>query len=415
MTTPRHYDLLAFMGTIFDQGSIGTCFENALSAALTIQMNEASHWEAPISRLQVYYDDISVFNPITDRGSIPSLVFGNAKTKGLASESNWGYHVDMWSAQPSPPVYQDALLHKIESFSTLGALQAEALINIKTALNAGKPVLMEFKVYNWYDQLHGSLASQIVSLSDYGGTYRALHEATIVGYDDALNGGRGAFISQGSWGTGHGDNGLAIIPYDFVMRKDEVVELDTINSYCGVDSQFTPIRREISALYDCVLNRAADHDGLIYWSQQIAAGKSVNTVANDIINASGNQSVFYGATTNVQIATIMHQQVTGHAPDYAAQYTLTALLNNGMSKGELLGMLMNSVDNYSGQDSVKIHEAQLYDNKTDMSEYYAMALQQNNIPHASAALGTITYEAATLDQAKVNLIGQMIADHTLFF
>jgi hypothetical protein len=75
-----------------------------------------------------------------------------------------------------------------------------------------------------------------------------------------------------------------------------------------------PDAAEVARLYDAVLGRLPDLSGLTNWTNMLEAGTSLQTVANGFVGSQEFQTT-YGALNNNQFVTLLYQNVLHRAPD----------------------------------------------------------------------------------------------------
>jgi YD repeat-containing protein len=138
-------------------------------------------------------------------------------------------------------------------------------------------------------------------------------------------------------------------------------------------------RNQIAQLYVALLGRAPDPAGMVYWfDERVAVGAAtVEDVAKDILESKeGTSDPALYPTTNLtpaqylnQLVTHAYQTMLGRVPSAAE---LTGWLNklNGTSgetkitNAQFALQLADSVASYSGTDTAKLVEKQLFNNRT---------------------------------------------------
>ena len=134
-----------------------------------------------------------------------------------------------YKTAPSAAALADGLKKKIVTYSLL---PKGDVVAVKTALLNNQPVMMGFNVYdtsaytlferlNKTSNVYNPLTSAGALVS--GAKLLGGHAVPIVGYDDTLLGGAGAFLVQNSWGTAWGLNGFFYLPYS-VYTSTKIVQ-----------------------------------------------------------------------------------------------------------------------------------------------------------------------------------------------
>ena len=210
---------------ILDQGDIGSCTANALSAA--VQFDRRKNGDTPDftpSRLFIYYNERQIEGTIpTDAGANLRDGIQSLANQGVCPETEWPYDDTAGDSQThafpvgSPPVtqppqqsYDDAANYKIVSYQSI----TQDLSQLRGALAQGFPFVMGFTVYgSWYNV---EPVPTTITLPTGDDTSIGGHAVMIVGYDDSTQ----LFTVQNSWGTGVGDNGYFYMPYSYITNSN---------------------------------------------------------------------------------------------------------------------------------------------------------------------------------------------------
>lgn len=100
----------------------------------------------------------------------------------------------------------------------------------------------------------------------------------------------------------------------------------------------------IVRLYYATFNRTPDHDGLNYWADQLMLGTSLVAIA-EFFAASPEFQATYGALTNAEYITLLYQNVLGRLPDAEGLSFWTGVLDQGlMTRGEVLANFSESAE-----------------------------------------------------------------------
>lgn len=91
---------------------------------------------------------------------------------------------------------------------------------------------------------------------------------------------------------------------------------------------------KVVRLYQATLDRAPDLQGLARWTQEIDAGtKTLAQVASGFVNSPEFKAT-YGTTTNEEFVTLLYNNVLGRDPDAQGLKNWTERLDNGMARNE---------------------------------------------------------------------------------
>jgi hypothetical protein len=96
-----------------------------------------------------------------------------------------------------------------------------------------------------------------------------------------------------------------------------------------------PNAARVARLYDTVLDRLPDQGGLTTWAMAMQAGKSLQTVADGFVASSEFQAK-YGTLDNGQFVQQLYQNVLGRPADDQGLSSWTAYLNSGHSRAEVV-------------------------------------------------------------------------------
>ena len=92
----------------------------------------------------------------------------------------------------------------------------------------------------------------------------------------------------------------------------------------------------IARLYDAAYDRLPDEDGLISWTGALAGGTTLLAIATTFLNSSEGQDI-YGGLTNAQFVDALYQTVLNRAADSGGRALyIEALTNNTLTRAEML-------------------------------------------------------------------------------
>ncbi len=200
----RDVDGKSFVSTIKNQGSCGSCWAFAVTAALESQVMIGT------GGTQVDLSE-QILVSCSGAGSCSGGYVGSSsdyiRNVGLPDESCFRYTATNNSCSNACANWQ-ASTYSVKGWHTASTSSTPAVRveDIKNALYTYGPVLATFKVYNdFYYYTFGVY-------SYTSGSYVGGHAVLIVGYDDVNQ----AFIVKNSWGTGWGETGYFRIAYSEV-------------------------------------------------------------------------------------------------------------------------------------------------------------------------------------------------------
>lgn len=92
----------------------------------------------------------------------------------------------------------------------------------------------------------------------------------------------------------------------------------------------------IARLYDAAYNRLPDEDGLISWTGALAGGTSLLAIATTFLNSAEGQQI-YGGLTNAQFVDALYQTVLNRAADAGGRAVYIEALTNGtLTRAQML-------------------------------------------------------------------------------
>lgn len=212
---PTHVDRIRKkMPLPFDQGSIGSCTDQALAGYLCYLelCGKAPEVFTPgkfvaYSRLFNYYGARELEGSTgEDAGAEIRDIVKTAQQIGACSEALWPYVESNLFKKPSKAAYDEAAKHKISMYHSVATLD-----EIRHALASDLPVIGGICVYESFESEHvtatGRVPMPMPNEQMLGG-----HAILIVGYDDVAK----VLICRNSWGVDWGDHGYFYLPYAFI-------------------------------------------------------------------------------------------------------------------------------------------------------------------------------------------------------
>ncbi|MBP1734060.1 MAG: putative cysteine peptidase [Deltaproteobacteria bacterium] len=208
---PSNLDWRNTNGTIYvsaikNQGSCGSCWAFAVTAALESQIMIGTNGTQLDLAEQIL---VSCGGGGTCSGGSPSSASTYIRDKGLPLESCFMYTATNNSCSNACAEWQTGIapVYKVKGWhSATASAYPQRVQDLKNALYAYGPVLATFYVYNDFFSYRSGVYSYTT------GAYAGAHAVLIVGYDDIQQ----AFIVKNSWGTGWGESGYFLVAYSEV-------------------------------------------------------------------------------------------------------------------------------------------------------------------------------------------------------
>ena len=158
------------------------------------------------------------------------------------------------------------------------------------------------------------------------------------------------------------------------------------------------MRTQVSQLYVALFGRAPDTDGLGFWVQQLGAGKSLTDVANTMYATEPARVYYPSYLTNQEIISSFYVNVLGRAADAEGLAFWTAKLNaSGASVGSVITEMINVVANYSGTDPDGLVSFNLFNNKVEVAQYWGE--NAGGVDGSSSILAGVTADDASVTAA----------------
>jgi len=159
---------------------------------------------------------------------------------------------------------------------------------------------------------------------------------------------------------------------------------------------------QVTQLYIGFFGRAPDATGFGYWTQAMSNGASQQTIANAYAS-SPEFTAAYGGLTATQQITKVYNNILNRGPDTNGLNFWVQALNNGVSLPTVIVSILNS----AVTQGTATADGNLVLNKTSVGEYFAITLQSNNTAVAATAFNGVTSDPNTVAtaQAALNVTG----------
>jgi C1A family cysteine protease len=219
---PRSVDLSDKCPPIYNQGQLGSCTANAISAAIEFDQRK----KFVPSRLFIYYNERAMEGTIkSDSGAQIRDGIKSVATLGAPPETDWVYDVAKFEDKPPTIAFQDARKNLVTLYQKL----VQDLNTMKGCLASGYPFVFGFTVYASFESAKvartGVVPMPASDEKSMGG-----HAVMAVGYDDRSR----EFLVRNSWGTDWGLKGYFKMPYAYLTAPKLASDFWTIR---GVDQK----------------------------------------------------------------------------------------------------------------------------------------------------------------------------------
>lgn len=208
ITVPQSVDLREWDSPVEDQGMLGSCVANAITNSYELmQRKEDISKFKELSKLYTYYHARYIEKSVdADYGVV---YIKNAlmavKKFGICTEELWPYKINYFAKQPSPDCYADACTRRIPSYTYVNTLN-----NMLENITEYKPIVIGMTVYKSFMNLTKS--DPVVPLPTETDLEVGGHAVTVVGYSIPDS----TFLIKNSFGVDWGNNGYALLPFEYV-------------------------------------------------------------------------------------------------------------------------------------------------------------------------------------------------------
>lgn len=223
---PAKVDLRKKCPPVFNQGSLGSCTANALTAAVEYGKKNQKQKVVRLSRLFLYYNERVMMGTVnSDSGAYLRDGIKSLNKQGVCPEKEWRYSSSTrpgakYTQKPSASCYKSALNNRIKAYYRI----TNGLMGIKQCLAEGFPISFGFAVFESF--LSEQVATKgIMPMPDvYRESMLGGHAVLAVGYDDETQ----MVLVRNSWGKKWGDNGYFWMPYEFIGNSNFCLDFWTI-------------------------------------------------------------------------------------------------------------------------------------------------------------------------------------------
>ncbi|MEO7120886.1 MAG: C1 family peptidase [Ginsengibacter sp.] len=209
---PSKIDLTSKCPPVYNQGQIGSCTANALSAAFEFDRKKQKLQDFMPSRLFLYYNERVLQNTVnSDSGAFIRDGIKTLNVNGICPEKEWPYDVSKFAQKPPQKCYKDALKCNIKSYQKLNNTN---LSQLQSCLSEGFSFVFGFTVYESFESQQVARTG-IVPMPSTKEKVVGGHAVMAVGYDDSKQ----VVIVRNSWGKDWGAKGYFYMPYSYITSS----------------------------------------------------------------------------------------------------------------------------------------------------------------------------------------------------
>ena len=146
---PAKVNLQSKCPPVYNQGALGSCTANALSAAFEFSRKKQKLKDFMPSRLFLYYNERALQNTVnSDSGAYIRDGIKTLNVNGICPEKEWPYIIEKFAEKPPQKCYDDAVVCTIKSYQRL---MNTNLAQLKSCLSEGFPFVFGFTVYESFE------------------------------------------------------------------------------------------------------------------------------------------------------------------------------------------------------------------------------------------------------------------------
>ena len=218
---PPKKDLRSGCPPVYDQGQLGSCTANAISAAMQFdQKKQGVRIFAP-SRLFIYYNERDMEGTVnSDAGAQIRDGVKSVSDLGVCPETEWSYDINKFANKPTPKCYTDAKKCLAVGYQRLDSTN---LNQLKGCIASGFPFVFGFTVYDAFESQEVAKTG-VLNMPGPSEKVQGGHAVLAVGYDDAAQ----RFSVRNSWGKDWGIKGYFTIPYTYLTTTNLADDFWTI-------------------------------------------------------------------------------------------------------------------------------------------------------------------------------------------
>lgn len=211
VSQPEAVDLRPKCPPVFDQGELGSCTANAISAAFLFEMMRQNKPNLYVpSRLFIYYNERLIEGTVNEdsgaqlRDGIKSVV-----KQGICPEPMWPYDISQYAVKPPQHCYQYAQGEQVLKYRRVSG----TLTAMLSCLASGFPFVFGFTVYESFESDEVARTGILKMPSPYEQVLGG-HAVMAVGYNRTTQN----FIVRNSWGADWGQDGYFLMPFDYLIN-----------------------------------------------------------------------------------------------------------------------------------------------------------------------------------------------------
>lgn len=208
------------------------------------------------------------------------------------------------------------------------------------------------------------------------------------------------------------EDGLGTIILDTIELIDFGTEVAPFDGPVNLDvfAGHTELERaELESLiemYIAYFNRAPDAIGLGFWGSAVAEGASFESVASLFAIQVETQDMYQADTTNIEFATAIYDNVLGRVPDQEGlEFWVNALDTNAVSRDQFILQVLEGVHASPKQDfgyeftAQQLADQQYLETKVDIGALYAVHKGLSDVQDATNVMALFDGSQSSMNAA----------------
>lgn len=213
---PAQVDLRAECPDICDQGQLGSCTANALSAAFDFDRKKQGQAFMTPSRLFIYWNERNLEGTVdSDAGASLRDGVKTLLANGVCTEMLWPYNIDTFTQKPSEPAYVQAEKNQALTYQRITLPANNLTQDMQICLSRGYPFVAGISVYESFES-EAANKTGIIPMPQPNERLLGGHAILVVGYDQTKQ----WFICRNSWGTTWGDKGYFYLAFGYLTNPN---------------------------------------------------------------------------------------------------------------------------------------------------------------------------------------------------
>ncbi|MFZ6801132.1 DUF4214 domain-containing protein, partial [Undibacterium sp. Di24W] len=157
------------------------------------------------------------------------------------------------------------------------------------------------------------------------------------------------------------------------------------------------MRTQITELYVSLFGRAPERDGLAFWVGKLDAGATYAQIAQQMFDVDPARAYYPKSSTNKELVEKFYSNVLGRAADADGVTFWTGKFDAAgkVTVGDVFSQIITAVKGYTGTDQAALDSKALFLNKVAVGEYYGFTLNSNDVAGATTIMANVTKDPAS--------------------